>query len=81
MLSILYNETMKKKHIHRVRENAVIAGVVAGLAHYFEQDPVLFRVAAIAMIILTGVFPGLLVYLVAWLMIPRSARQADYTID
>lgn len=70
-----------KKNIHRVREEAVVAGVVAGLARYFEQDPVLFRVAAIAMIILTGVFPGLLVYLIAWIMIPKHPPHADYTIN
>ena len=69
------------KKIRRVKEEAVVAGVVAGLAHHFDQDPVLFRVAAIAMLILTGVFPGIIVYLAAWLMMPRESRQADYTIN
>ncbi|MCU0678280.1 MAG: PspC domain-containing protein [Candidatus Pacebacteria bacterium] len=69
------------KKIHRVKEEAVVAGVVAGLARYFDQDPVLFRVAAITMLILTGVFPGIIVYLVAWFMIPHRPRHADYTID
>ena len=69
------------KKIHRTHEEAVVAGVVAGLARYFDQDPTLFRVAAIAMLILTGVFPGLLVYVIAWVMIPKRSRHADYTID
>lgn len=69
------------KRIHRVKDEAVVAGVVAGLAEYFDQDPVLFRVAAIAMLILTGVFPGIIVYLAAWLIIPRRSQRADYTIE
>ncbi len=70
-----------KRRIERNDEEALVAGVVAGLARYFEQDPVLFRIAAIAMLILTGVFPGLLLYIVAWIMIPRHRKRADYTID
>lgn len=69
------------KRIHRVKEEAVVAGVVAGLARYFDQDPVLFRIAAIAMLILTGVFPGIIIYLAAWFIIPHQSRRADYTID
>ena len=52
-----------------------MAGVVTGLANYFDQDPVLFRVLAVTFLILTGVFPGLLVYLVAWLMIPKKLQK------
>lgn len=63
---------MSKKRLQRDEEKAVVAGVVTGLANYFEQDPVLFRVVAIAFLLLTGVFPGLLVYIVAWVMIPKK---------
>jgi phage shock protein C len=74
---------MNKKRLERNQEKAVVAGVVTGLADYFEQDPVLFRVIAIAFLILTGVFPGLLVYLMAWLMIPKKihdAQKVDYEV-
>lgn len=63
------------KRLERDEEKAVVAGVVIGLAEYFDQDPVLFRVMAVAFFILTGVFPGLLVYLVAWLMIPKKVEK------
>lgn len=74
---------MMKKHLERDEEKAVVAGVVTGLASYFDQDPVLFRVMAVAFLILTGVLPGLLVYLVAWLMIPKKLKKpldVDYTV-
>ena len=72
-----------EKRLERDEEKAVVAGVVTGLASYFDQDPVLFRVMAVAFLILTGVFPGLLVYLVAWLMIPKKLKKpldVDYTV-
>ncbi len=64
-----------KKRLERDQEKAVVSGVLAGLANYYEQDPLLFRIAAIAFILLTGVFPGLLVYLVAWFMVPKKPHQ------
>ncbi len=71
----------KKKRLERDQEKAVISGVLAGLADYFHQDPVLFRVAAIAFLILTGVFPGILLYLAAWVIMPkRDDRRVDYEV-
>lgn len=73
---------MIKKSLEREQESAIVAGVLSGMAAYFNQDPALFRLAAIALIILTGVFPGLLLYIVAWVIIPeRSVPHADYTIN
>jgi phage shock protein C len=72
---------MTTKRLHRDQETAVVAGVLSGLAEYFKQDPVIFRLAAVILIILTGVFPGLLFYLVAWIIVPRKPKmKADYTI-
>ncbi len=72
---------MTTKRLHRDQETAVVAGVLSGMAEYFKQDPVVFRLAAVVLIILTGVFPGLLFYLVAWILVPRKPKmQADYTI-
>jgi phage shock protein PspC (stress-responsive transcriptional regulator) len=72
---------MTNKRVYRDQETAVVAGVLSGLAEYFKQDPVLFRLAAIVLIIVTGVFPGVLFYLLAWAIVPRKPKmQADYTI-
>jgi phage shock protein C len=70
-----------KKRLERDRENQLVAGVLAGMANYFEQDPRLFRIAAIIFLIITGVFPGLLFYLVAWVIMPlQKHTDADYTV-
>lgn len=70
-----------KKKLERDEEKAVISGVLAGMANYFGQDPVLFRVIAITFLILTGFFPGILLYIAAWVIIPKSnPRHVDYEI-
>jgi phage shock protein C len=68
-----------KKRLEKDQENVVVSGVVAGLAKYFEQDPKLFRLFAIVFLIITGFFPGVLIYFVAWLMIPKSIPRAKAT--
>jgi phage shock protein C len=73
-----------KKRLNRDQENKVVAGVLSGLANYFNQDPVLFRLAAIIFLILTGIFPGLLFYLVAWIIMPNrennNSKRVDYEV-
>lgn len=81
---------MATKRLERTDDNALVAGVVAGIAKYFDQDPVLFRVIAIAVSIFSGFFPGVLVYLLAWLIMPKETprsvppgdahNKADYTV-
>jgi phage shock protein C len=72
------------KKLKRDEEQAIVAGVLAGMANYFDQDPTLFRVAAITLLVLTGIFPGLLFYLGAWLVMPKhntGHQQADYEVS
>ena len=75
---------MTTKHLERSIQNAVLGGVLAGLAKYFEQDPVLFRVIAIIIILFTGILPGALFYAIAWLIIPPEtlpeAPSPTYTV-
>ncbi len=69
-----------EKKLYREEDEAMVVGVVAGLAKYFKQDPTLFRVMAILFLVLTGFFPGIILYLGAWLVMPNRPKHADYTI-
>ncbi len=74
---------MSKKTYTRDTETALVGGVVAGLADYMDQDPVLFRLIAIGLLIVTGIFPGLLFYVFAWLFVPRKrvgTAKVDYDL-
>jgi len=51
--------------------NKMIAGVCAGIAEHFGWDVTLFRVAYVLVSILSVAFPGILVYLVCWIVMPQ----------
>jgi phage shock protein C len=62
-----------RKALRRSRTNRMIAGVVAGLAEYWSIDVTLARVIFVVVSIVSAAFPGILVYLVLWLIIPEEA--------
>ena len=61
--------------LRRSRRNRVIAGVVGGLAEWLGVDPTLARVVYVIVSILSVAFPGMLVYLALWLVIPESVVE------
>jgi phage shock protein PspC (stress-responsive transcriptional regulator) len=48
----------------------MLAGVAAGIAHYFDVDPTLVRVGFVALALLGGLAVPL--YLAGWLLIPEA---------
>ncbi|MFQ5790775.1 MAG: PspC domain-containing protein [Acidobacteriota bacterium] len=65
---------MAAKRLYRSRRDVIIAGVCGGLAEYFDVDPSLVRLALILTIFLGGA--GLVVYLVAWFIVPENPEQS-----
>ena len=51
--------------------NKVIAGVCGGLAEWLGWDPTLVRILFVLVSVLSAAFPGLLVYLVLWIVMPK----------
>jgi phage shock protein C len=58
------------RRVRRSRQDRVIGGVCGGLAQYVRVDPVLLRIAAVALALSGGV--GLLAYVIAWIIIPEA---------
>lgn len=56
----------------RSRYNRMIAGVCGGIAEYFDIDATLVRVAFVLLSLLSAAFPGLIVYLILWVIIPEE---------
>jgi len=50
----------------------MIAGVCAGIARYFNWDPTWTRLGYVIISFFSAAFPGILVYLVLWLVVPRG---------
>ncbi len=57
------------RRLTRDPRNAVLGGVAAGLADYFDVDPVIVRIGFVLLCLASGI--GLVVYLVAWVVVPR----------
>ena len=67
---------MPIKRLTRSRTDKTIAGVCAGLAEYFGVDVVLVRLLFVILSIALAFIGGVIVYLVAWLIIPEGTEQA-----
>jgi len=57
------------KKLRRSR-NQLIGGVCAGIAEYFDWDITLVRVSYVLLSVLSAGFPGLLVYIILWMIMP-----------
>lgn len=60
------------RSLRRSRSNRMIAGVVGGLADYFGLDPTLARIIYVLVSIFSAAFPGILVYIGLWILIPQE---------
>lgn len=52
-------------------QNRWIAGVCGGIAEYFGWSPNATRFAYVLLSILSVAFPGIIVYVVLWLVLPE----------
>ncbi len=54
----------------RKSRSRMIAGVCGGLAEWLGWDPTVVRVVYVLVSILSVAFPGILVYIILWLVMP-----------
>ena len=64
----------QEKRLYKSDNNKVIAGVCGGLAEYMGIDPTILRIIAVILIFAHGA--GLLIYLIAWICMPKR-QQVD----
>ena len=62
---------MAAKRLTRSKEK-MIAGVLAGLADYINMDPSILRILYVVLSIASIGFPGLIAYIVMWIIIPED---------
>lgn len=58
--------------IKRYKSEAMIGGVCAGFARHFGWSLTGTRVAYVLLSIFSAAFPGILVYLILWLLLPAA---------
>jgi phage shock protein PspC (stress-responsive transcriptional regulator) len=50
----------------------MIAGVCGGLAEWLGWDPTVLRVVYIVVSIVSAAFPGILAYVILWILMPEA---------
>ena len=68
-----------KKQLTKSRDK-IVAGVFGGIADYFGLDKAWVRILGAALIIFTGFFPGVLLYIVAAIVMPDAPTRSN-TMD
>ncbi len=56
----------------RSRSNRMIAGVMGGIAQRYGWDATLLRIIFVLASVMSAAFPGILVYLALWLLMPEG---------
>lgn len=62
--------------LQRSRKNKMIAGVCGGIAKWLGWDPTWVRVIYVLVSILSAAFPGILIYVILWIVMPEAPRGA-----
>ena len=68
--------------LHRSQNHRMIAGVMGGIAEYLGWSPTMVRLAFVIISCASVAVPGILIYLVLWLLMPNAAAAsyADYGV-
>ena len=63
-----------EKKLYKSSKNKMIDGVCAGIAEYFDIDPTLVRLGAVAICLAGG--SGVLAYIIAAIVMPREPNYS-----
>ncbi len=69
---------MPNRPLRRSRRDRMIAGVCGGLADYFGFSPASVRLLYVLASVCSSAFPGIVVYIILWLIIPLEDEPASY---
>jgi phage shock protein C len=70
------------KRLYRSRTSRILGGVCGGISAYSDIDPNLIRILWVALTLIS-IGLGVLVYIVAWILIPEEpeVQDAAYTVS
>ncbi|MCI0424818.1 MAG: PspC domain-containing protein [Actinobacteria bacterium] len=60
------------KRLYRSTTNKQVSGVCGGIAEYMGWDPTVVRVGWVLLTLFTGMFPGVIGYLVLAVVVPAA---------
>ena len=70
MLSVLILMT-NMRILYKSNKNKVVSGVLGGLGEYYDIDPTILRLGFLIIVIMSGLFPGVIAYIIAVFIVPN----------
>lgn len=62
------------KKLYRSQQHKMMGGVCGGLGEYFDIDVTLIRLIFVAVGLVTAIFPMVLFYIIAWIIVPVEEK-------
>lgn len=62
------------KRLTRSTTDRWIAGICGGIGEYLEIDPNVIRVIWVIVTVLSGFFPGIIIYILLWIILPEEGQ-------
>lgn len=62
--------------LERSQTDKIIAGVCGGIARQYGWDPTLVRILYVLVSVFSAAFPGIIVYVVLWFLMPLEGTAA-----
>ena len=61
--------------------NKMLAGVLGGIAEYFNVDATMVRICYVALTVFSAGFPGILLYIIMLLLMPEQGPKDNDNIE
>ncbi len=63
------------KRLYKSDTNKTCSGIIGGIGEYYDIDPVLLRLIFVLIVMVTGVFPGIIAYIIAMFIVPKKPKM------
>ena len=67
---------MEPRRLYRSRKDKIIAGICGGVGQYLNVDPIIIRLIFIILLLTIG--SGILIYIIAWILIPLEPEDTVF---
>ncbi len=62
------------KRLYRSQSEKKIAGICGGIGVLLDVDPTIIRLGFVIACLATGIFPFLIGYIIAWIIVPKGTE-------
>ena len=63
------------RKLYLSKKDKKLAGICGCLGEMYDIDPTLVRLAMVFLCLATGIFPLIVTYLIAWIIIPKELEE------